>query len=162
VLLRLPLSSILSFRSPLSLCRQVSQLDVTAPPEETSSALETIHKEYVSSHVASEVVLSLWLHTGAEREVLNGLSHLINVSCPNTIQAPSYQYAHSSSLSMHSNSILSSSMFYAQCANVMQSVPGCGTVCRRCSTLSHRLSRGVFLFLFGDVSLDFVFWVPLP
>lgn len=42
-----------------------------------------------------------------------------------------YQYAHSSPLSIRSNSILNSSMFYAWCVNVMQSVPGCGTVCRR-------------------------------
>jgi len=63
-----------------------------------------------------------------------------------------YQYAHSSPLSIHSSSILNSSMFYslgasrifmsscgwprdymfyAWCVNVMQSVPGCGTACRR-------------------------------
>ena len=50
-----------------------------------------------------------------------------------------FQYAHSSPLSIRSNSILNCSMFYAWCVNVMQSVPGCGTVCSY-STLSHRHS----------------------
>jgi len=41
------------------------------------------------------------------------------------------QYGHSPQLSIRSHSILNSSMFYAWCVNVMQSFPGCGTVCRR-------------------------------
>ena len=55
----------------------------------------------------------------------------ISAMGPKEVLMAGYQYAHSSPLPIRSNSILNSSMFYAWCVNVMQSVPGCGIVCRR-------------------------------